>query len=426
MNTVRPRCLVEWADFEIAVICALTLEADAVDALFDHYWDDDGPPYDKATGDPNAYSIGAVGRYNVVLAHMLGMGKANVAAVAANYRASFPNIKLALVVGVCSVVPFRPGGSGGTAETVLGDVIVSDGVAQYDLGRRLPEQFVPKDTLLDTLGRPNTEIRALLAKPKGLHVLQGEPELAATYPGTAQDKLFEATYRHMRDGMPCEECGCNGKLVPRTRLEQANGQPTVHFSLIASGNTVMKSGKDRDDIAREAGVVGFEMESAGVWDIFPCVVIKAACDYTESHKTKAWQRYAAATAAECRVPGYDDPKTDVLLLVKRWLERKDGGWWLMVVDNADDTQLFFGQQGGSEDGSAPSHEGNLGRYLAECSHGAILVTTRNKQTGSRLTKGKRPIEVGRMDDDETAQLIRARLDGVDAASGGSWIETTAK
>ncbi|KAK4031160.1 nucleoside phosphorylase domain-containing protein, partial [Parachaetomium inaequale] len=241
--------------------------------------DDDGPPYDKAAGDPNAYSTGAVGRHNVVLAHMPGIGKASAAAVAANCRASFPNIKLALIVGVCGVVPFRPGSSGETAETVLGNVI-----------------FVPKDTLLDVLGRPNTGIPALLAKLKGLRsrkmlqgkmagyidVLYSEPELAATYPGITQDKLFKATYRHIRDGMSYEECAYDGELVPRTCLEQGDRQPTVHFSLIASGDTVMKSGKDRDDIAREAGVIGFEMESAGVWDIFPCVVIKGACDYADS------------------------------------------------------------------------------------------------------------------------------------------------
>ncbi len=243
---------------------------------------------------------------------MRGIGKASAAAVAAHCRASFPNIKLALIVGVCGVVPFRPG-SGETAETVLGDVIVSDGVVQYDLGRRLPEQFVPKDTLLDALGRPNTEIRALLAKLKGLRgrkmlqgkmtghmdVLRGEPELGAVYPGAAQDRLFETTYRHVSDGKSCEECGCGGKLVLRTRLEQGDGQPAVHFGLIASGDTVMKSGEDRDAIARQADVIGFEMESAGVLDVFPCVVIKGACDYADSHTTKAWQRYAAATAAAC-------------------------------------------------------------------------------------------------------------------------------
>ncbi|KAH6848197.1 hypothetical protein B0I37DRAFT_376932 [Chaetomium sp. MPI-CAGE-AT-0009] len=537
MNQARPRRPATRADFEIAVICALPIEADAVDALFDHHWDDGGPPYDKAAGDPNAYSTGAFGRHNVILAHMPGMGKANAAVVAANCRASFPNIKLAVVVGVCGAVPFGPDGD----EIILGDVIVSDGVVQYDLGRRLPERFVRKGTLLDALGRPNAEVRALLAKLKGrrgramlrdtmagyMDALKAEPELASRYPGTTQDRLFEAAYRHVGDGMLCEEYGCNGSLVPRMRLGQDSLQPAVHFGLIASGDAVMKSGEDRDAIARQEGIIAFEMEGAGVWDSFPCVVIKGACDYADSHKTKAWQRYAAATAAvcmkaflghwvpsllepshvreqptgpwflvpyprndsfvgrtavlrelqqlplkpgsqarvalfglggigktqialeytywlqetcpdmsvfwvhatnaerfrqayasiaqACQLPGYDDPKTDVLALVKRWLEGKDGGRWLMVIDNADNTQLFFGQQSGSENGSASSHVGNLGRYLPECLHGAILVTTRNKQTGSKLTKGKRPIEIGKMDEDETAQLLGARLDGVNIA-----------
>ncbi|WAO97400.1 Hypothetical protein NCS54_01512900 [Fusarium falciforme] len=298
--------------FEIAIVCALPLEADAVDALFDIHWDDDGgPPFDKAPGDPNAYSTGAIGRHNVVLAHMPGMGTANAAAVAANCRASFPNIKLALVVGVCGVVPFGPNGE----EIVLGDVIVSDGVIQYDLGRRLPNRFVRKDTLLDSLGRPNAEIRGVLAKLKGLRnrkllgsmmasyldILRLEPLLGAEYPGTAKDSLFEATFRHMGDKQSCEQLGCNGKLVPRRRLEttQGNPEPTVQFGLIASGNSVMKCGEERDNIAAAEGVVAFEMEGAGVWDSFPCVVIKGACDYADSHKSKVWQRYAAATAAAC-------------------------------------------------------------------------------------------------------------------------------
>lgn len=125
----------------------------------------------------------------------------------------------------------------------------------------------------------------------------------------------------------------------------------------------------------------------------------------------------ASIAEECQVPGYDDPKADPLPLVKRWLERKASGRWLMVIDNADDTQVFFGQQqqmgpaGGSGASSGPD-DGNLGRYIPECPHGAILVTTRNLQTGSRLTKGKHLVELGKMGDDETAWLLRARLDGM--------------
>ncbi|VUC21709.1 unnamed protein product [Clonostachys rosea] len=301
------RCPSTRDHFSIAVICALPLEADAVDALFDHHWDDDGFPYDKAPGDPNAYSIGAIGRHNVVLAWLPGMGVASSAAVAASCRSTFPNIKLALVVGICGAVPFTQDDD----EIVLGDVIISDGLVQYDFGRKLPEGFVRKDTLLDSLGRPSPEIRALSAKLKSLrpreileskvaeylNALQTRPKLQAKYPGTEFDRLFEPTYRHISDGKLCDECGCDGHLVPRVRLRQSAPQPAVHFGLIATGNTVMKSGKDRDAIAEKECVVAFEMEGAGVWDSFPCVVIKGACDYADSHKTKIWQRYAAASAA---------------------------------------------------------------------------------------------------------------------------------
>ncbi len=35
----------------------------------------------------------------------------------------------------------------------------------------------------------------------------------------------------------------------------------------------MKSGRDRDRIANEEEVIAFEMEGAGVWDTFTCVMI---------------------------------------------------------------------------------------------------------------------------------------------------------
>ncbi|KAK4197183.1 kinesin light chain 3 [Triangularia verruculosa] len=488
--------------FKIAIFCALPTEADAVHALFDYHWDDNGPPYDKVAGDPNAYSTGAIGCHNVVLAHMSSIGKVSSALVAANFKQSFPNIELALVVGTCGVVPFGPK----KEERLLGDVIISDGVVQYDLGRQLPEGFRRKDTLLDSLGRPNLEIRSLLAKLKVLHhrkalrtrmtaylnTLQAEPELAAGYPGKAKDRLFEATYRHLNDGALCEACGCSGNLVPRSRLEQENPQPMVHFGLIASGDRIMQSGTDRDTIARREEVIGYEMEGSGVLDIFPCVVIKGACNYADSHKAKEWQQYAAATAAACmkaflrqwtpspsvqddgarsaflvpypqissfvgrseilqklyqlplnstsqtrvafcgldgigypdlsvfwihasnnerfreaysdiaqkfKIPGHENPEEDVLALVKRWLESSTCGHWLMAIDNADDPELFFNKTGG------------LGRYLPECAHGTMLITTRNLQVASRLTKEMATftIEIGEMNEDETAQLLSTQL-----------------
>ncbi|KAL6832120.1 hypothetical protein V8C40DRAFT_163757 [Trichoderma camerunense] len=120
-------------------------------------------------------------------------------------------------------------------------------------------------------------------------------------------------------------------------------------------------------------------------------------------------------AQDYDIPDYAEPKVDMLLLVKNWLEEKDHGEWLMIIDNADDMQLFFGQPAATA--TTPSKEKdekNLARYLPECSHGAILITTRNKQVGVRMTKGQQPIEVLRMNEEESAQLLRAKLKNTSA------------
>jgi nucleoside phosphorylase len=302
------------SDFEIAIICALTLEADAVVALFDRYWDDeeergDAPPYDKALGDANAYTAGRIGRHNVVVAHLPRDGKVRAANAASYCRMSWPAIKLALVVGICGAVPFTADGK----EIILGDVIISEAVVQYDLGRQHDDDFVRKTDLLDSLPRPSEEILGFLAKLKTFrdktrleakmeaHMaqLKENPGLEAEYPGVKQDTLFATNHDHP-DGKTSEDTSCKVELIERRRLANAEPKSVIHFGSIASGDTVMKSGKRRDSIAKkEEGVIAFEMESAGVWGVFPCVVIKGVCDYADSHKLKNWQCYAAATAASC-------------------------------------------------------------------------------------------------------------------------------
>ncbi len=292
----RPPRPADRGGFEIAVLCSLTVELEAVETLFDHHWGEDGFSYGKAAGDPNLYICGVIGRHNVVLAFVGSMGVTSTAAATAGFRTTFPNIKLALIVGLCGAVPFYPAELGERAEIVLGDVIVSDNIVQCDFGRHLPEQFVRVPN------KPDLKVRALLKKLVGyVDVLGRDKSLAAAYPGTAQDMLFEATYGHLEPRMSCEECGCNGELVLRARFEagREGAQPAVHSGLIASSDRVWKSGKDRDDLARKAGVIGFEMQGIGDWDAIPCVVIKGVCDYADGHRNKVWQGYAAAAAAAC-------------------------------------------------------------------------------------------------------------------------------
>ncbi|KAL6412507.1 hypothetical protein AUP68_03710 [Ilyonectria robusta] len=331
-------------DFEVAIICALPLEYNAAFLIFDQLWDKDGDQYGRAPGDHNSYKTGRVGKYNVVLALLPHMGKVTAASAAASMRSSYGSLRLALLVGVCGGMPRSEGG-----DILLGDVIISKIVVQYDLGRLYPDKFVCKDTVSDNLGRPNTDIRNLLAtfetdpgidqlEDQTAHFLQElQDKVAQTkrqgkynYPGTAQDKLYESTYRHKHHGSPtclcnsclsdsdpvceaalsssCDDLGCDdGHLVKRNGLQSKHQlelkgskeaqQPGVHVGAVASGDMVIKSAAHRDRIAKESEVIAFEMEGAGVWDEVPCIVIKGVCDYADSHKHKGWQNFAAATAA---------------------------------------------------------------------------------------------------------------------------------
>ncbi|KAM0496228.1 hypothetical protein ACHAP8_007487 [Fusarium lateritium] len=339
-------------EFEIAIICALPLEADAVVALFDHHWDEDkeNQSFGKAAHDPNAYSYGVIGQHNVVLAHLPGTGKAAAGNAAAFCRMSYPSIALALVVGTCGGVPFY---GKMKEEILLGDVIISTGVVQYDLGRRFPDKFKTKDTPEESLGRPSLEIRSLLAKLKSmihherlqiatqehLQEVLGETYNTTDHPEGLPDNLFPTDYRHKhQDPTECTICAacnrmsdpvCNIALrssckelkcdlqqrVSRGRLCEVENNndnegmpvglnsetflPMIHFGKFGSGDSMIKSGEYRDRLAASTDAIGFEMESAGVWEIFPTVVIRGVSNYADCHKNDTWQVFAAASAAAC-------------------------------------------------------------------------------------------------------------------------------
>ncbi|KJZ72242.1 hypothetical protein HIM_08384 [Hirsutella minnesotensis 3608] len=331
-------------DFEVAIICALPLEYDAVSYLVDEWWDEKGNQYGKMQKDPNIYTAGRIGSCDVILVLLPRMGKISAASAAASMRSSYSNVKLALLVGVCGAATYSQ-----DREILLGDVIISNTIVQYDFSRRYPDKFVTKNTVEDRLGRPTKLVLNLLAmlktdreydklKERAAYFLYELQAKAAqkqrygkyNYPGTAKDKLFESSYRHKHHApasclccdcasdsdpvcnealsLSCGDLGCDDRylvardrLQARTQLERDDGDvhrlATIHIGAVGSGDTVIKSAADRDRIAKEAGVLAFEMEGAGAWDEVPSVVIKGVCDYADSHKHKGWQDFAAAMAA---------------------------------------------------------------------------------------------------------------------------------
>ncbi|RAK89407.1 hypothetical protein BO79DRAFT_217474 [Aspergillus costaricaensis CBS 115574] len=299
------------AHFTIAIICPLPLEAEVAIPLFDTVYDRTVyEKYGPVRNDPNHYTLGRIGCYNVVLAHMGGCGKAESSSVASNIKQSYPGIELALLIGICGGVPYRTdvGPTQRRRDVFLGDVIISSAIIQYDLGKRLPHRFVRKNTLESNLGRASLQIRSFMTCLESRHgdlskdqqghlqTIQGSKDVP--YPGIKSDILFKAEYKHRVRCLCMSDASGDQSVVDRRRVD-SDGTPYIHIGRLASGDTVMCSAKDRDKISKREEVLGFEMEGAGVWDNIPCILIKGVSDYADSHKNDTWQYFAAASAVAC-------------------------------------------------------------------------------------------------------------------------------
>ncbi|KAK2770978.1 nacht and ankyrin domain protein [Colletotrichum kahawae] len=337
-------------DVRIAIICALKLEYNAVKLAYDHIWEDD------QTRDGYGYSTGRIG-HHVSLLVCCEAGKASAAGVASNIRSRYRGIKLAIVAGICGGVPRV----GTDKELRLGDVVISTSIFEYDYGRRNTDRFRPKESIEDALPVPVREICSflnILQTRDAYKKLQNEThrvlqEIQSAEPKTykrpedTKDYLYEADYVHKHRHSPqcdcdesvvcdqaleatCEELGCKDSFVVQRPRREQNFQGSgsrltssspgacicVRFGGVGSGDTVMKSGRDRDDMAKRHNLVALEMEGAGVRKhINDSIVIKSVCDYADSHKNKNWQDFAAATAASTtkallgQFSCEDEPKT---------------------------------------------------------------------------------------------------------------------
>ena len=132
--------------------------------------------------------------------------------------------------------------------------------------------------------------------------------------------------------------------------------------------------------------------------------------------TERFEGAYRSIAATLDLPGADDPKTDVLGLVSRWLSNIDNGRWLLILDNADDIDVFQKTQ---EEGSSKGNGLNLplSSYIPQSITGSVLVTTRDRRATSWLSTGYTSvIPVNLMKLEEADQLLRAKVpDGLSTA-----------
>ncbi|KAE8407121.1 ankyrin repeat-containing domain protein [Aspergillus pseudonomiae] len=285
-------------DYTVGWICALHIELTAAMAMLDVIH----PSLPPRDGDDNHYTLGQIGTHNVAVACLpAGLKGTNSAAtVAAQMRATFGSIGFGLLVGIGGGVPSD------LHDIRLGDVVVgmpgvrSGGIIQYDFGKTVAEGKFVHTGYLNTppvvlLTAMNTLRARLELSGEGQVLKTLSPNLPDSFSKpSAPDQLFKAEYSHVGGVYTCQECDSSEEVA---RENRQHSSPFIHYGTIASGNEVMRDGRTRDRLRDEYEVLCFEMEAAGLMNTFPCAVVRGICDYADSHKTKRWQSYAAATAA---------------------------------------------------------------------------------------------------------------------------------
>ncbi|KAI0552688.1 hypothetical protein F4679DRAFT_571458 [Xylaria curta] len=296
-------------DYTVGWICAVEYELVAAQALLD---EEHNALEHIPVNDNNNYTLGRLGKHNVVIAVMSHWqyGHVSAANAARDMVRSFPNVRIGLMVGIGAGAPSA------RHDIRLGDVVVcspgyeNGGVFQYDYGKTVqdesftttgylnqPPQFML--TAISTLKATykihghnfNSTIQATLEKRQRL-------QLDYCRPDPATDKLYSSEWKHAGGSEDCCEAVCgsdNLKIRPeRSDLEDS---PKIHYGLIASANQLMQNAIIRDKLSAEKDVLCFEMEAAGLMNHFPCLIIRGICDYADTHKNLQWQGYAAMTAA---------------------------------------------------------------------------------------------------------------------------------
>jgi nucleoside phosphorylase len=299
--------------YTVGWICAIDTEAVAAVAFFD---EEHEPVRHIGRDDNNSYELGRMGDHNVVIAVLPDgeYGTNSTAAVARDMARSFPNIRIGLMVGIGGGAPSPE------HDIRLGDVVVSrseggmGGVIQYDFGKTIQDQtFRQTGFLNQPPALLRTAASALRRRYKGKgHNLTEEADKALskikkkkrfTRPPGTKDRLYRSHVVHPASGgSPSDKCelSCgldDSHLIVRENRDEDDDDPAIHYGLIASGNQLMKDARIRDQLASEKHILCFDMEAAGLMNHFPCMVIRGICDYSDSHKNKDWQGFAALMAA---------------------------------------------------------------------------------------------------------------------------------
>ncbi|EAQ93491.1 hypothetical protein CHGG_01726 [Chaetomium globosum CBS 148.51] len=125
-------------------------------------------------------------------------------------------------------------------------------------------------------------------------------------------------------------------------------------------------------------------------------------------------------ADNVKLPGRNQPGADIPQLVYGWLSNERNGRWIIILDSADDRNVFY-----SSDNVC--NRKPFADFLPQSRNGSIIITTRNKDLASRLT-GRRQniIEVGPMVQMDALTLLERKLGSILNTDAAAKLETERK
>ncbi|KAE8151347.1 hypothetical protein BDV25DRAFT_171564 [Aspergillus avenaceus] len=367
--------------YTVSWICAITTESVAAQAFLDEKHE----PIYALPNDSNSYTLGRMGRHNIVIAVLPEgeYGTTSAATTAVTMLNTFPNIRIGLLVGIGGGAPSPKN------DVRLGDVVVSSpgggngGVFQYDFGKAVQGQiFEPTKHL----NQPPRFLRTAVSKLRGDYLLDGHglearientltnrPRLRKKFgrPSPDTDRLYHSNFIHPQNvEAKCQEtCGHDpANLVFRNTRDEFDDGPLIHYGIIASANTLLKDASIRDALAREHDVLCLEMEAAGLMNDYPCLVIRGICDYADTHKNNEWQGSLKGRDIQAKALNTSRKVNEICDYQRSEVSKKILKWLTPVHHGSQQSDHFR------------SHQPGTGRWLLDSNEYRIWININRQNT----------------------------------------------
>jgi nucleoside phosphorylase len=241
---------------DFGIVTALTAERAAVLAMLDA----PVPYVASGRGAGRTYDLGEIrsltGGTHTVAVALAGMGN-NIAATRGSLLLEhFEQVDAILMVGIAGGVPSpeKP-----EAHVRLGDVVVSEGIVQFDFVKKARRNVEHRHPPRPACARLLESFSYLVAdeltgmRPWETHVACGASIRGATRPAATTDLLASTAEPTKSVAHPPD---------PQRR----EGLPRIFRGMIGSSGTLLKDARERDRLRDKFGIRAVEMEASGIAD----------------------------------------------------------------------------------------------------------------------------------------------------------------